>query len=105
MDVNDWDSAIRLLDTDPVLFLMHYRHIDVVFQTPLEYNERGYAFYPEKFYRLYVKFDWTSKKPRILKFKDGEGRRKQLHLDALMIKAIQPDITFFGLLYNLVFRR
>ena len=40
-----------------------------------------------------------------MKYRDGEGRRKRLYVDALMIKAIRPDITFMELLYNLVFRR
>ena len=40
-----------------------------------------------------------------MKYRDGEGRRKRLYVDALIIKAIRPDITFIELLYNLVFRR
>jgi len=105
MTLTSWIMQLRLLEESSTEFLMHYSHTEVVFQTPLEYNEHGYAFFPDKYYRLYCKINWTSGKPSILKFKDGEGRRKQLHLDALMIKAIQPDITYIGLLYNLVFRR
>jgi hypothetical protein len=40
-----------------------------------------------------------------LNYRDGERRRKKLYVDALIIKAIRPDITFLELLYNLVYRR
>ncbi len=75
-DVNSDDYAIRLLNESTTDFLAQYGDTIVVYQTKLEYNEKGYAFFPAHYYRLLVRYEWTSGKPRILKFKDGEGRRK-----------------------------
>ncbi len=41
----------------------------------------------------------------VKKYKDGEGRRKRLYVDAIIMRAIKPDATFLELLYNLVLRR
>jgi hypothetical protein len=41
----------------------------------------------------------------VKKYKDGEGRRKRLYIDAIIMRAIKPDATFLELLYNLVLRR
>ena len=102
MDVN---SVIQLLNKSPKAFLTEFSDTILVFQTDLEYNEQGYALFPDRFFRLNVRYEWSSGKPHISKYRDGEGRRKKLYVDALMIKAIQPDITFIELLYNLVYRR
>ena len=102
MDVN---SVIHLLNKSPKAFLTEFSDTTLVFQTDLEYNEQGYALFPDSFFRLNVRYEWSSGKPHILKYRDGEGRRKKLYVDALMIKAIRPDITFIELLYNLVSRR
>ena len=102
MDVN---SVIQLLNKNPKAFLTEFSDTTLVFQTDLEYNEQGYALFPDRFFRLNVRYEWSSGKPHISKYRDGEGRRKKLYVDALMIKAIRPDITFIELLYNLVYRR
>ena len=86
-------------------FLSQFDNKDLVFQTPLVFNNQGYAFFPDNYYRLDARYDWSSGKPHILKYKDGERRRVRLYVDALMIRAIRPNITFTELLYNLVFRR
>ena len=99
------DSVINLLNKSSTAFLTEFSDTVLVFSTRLEYNEQGYALFPDKFFRLNVRFDWSSGKPHVMKYRDGEGRRKRLYIDALMIKAIRPDITFVELLYNLVFRR
>ena len=99
------DSVINLLNKSSTAFLTEFSDTVLVFSTQLEYNEQGYALFPDKFFRLNVRFDWSSGKPHVMKYRDGEGRRKRLYVDALMIKAIRPDITFVELLYNLVFRR
>lgn len=49
--------------------------------------------------------NWKDGKPKVLKYKDGERRRKRLYVDALMMRAIKPNATFLELLYNLVLRR
>jgi hypothetical protein len=99
------DSVIKLLNKSSIAFLTEFSDTVLVFQTLLEYNEKGYALFPDKYFRLNVRYDWSTGKPHIMKYRDGEGRRKRLYVDALVIKAIRPDITFIELLYNLVFRR
>ena len=101
----DANSVIQLLNKSPKAFLTEFSDTIIVFQTELKYNEQGYALFPDRFFRLNVRYEWSSGKPHILKYRDGEGRRKKLYVDALMIKAIRPDITFLELLYNLVYRR
>lgn len=49
--------------------------------------------------------DWRGEKPKLLKYKNGEGRRKRLFIDAMKLRAIKPNITFLEMLYNLVLRR
>ena len=55
--------------------------------------------------KVFNRIIWSNKHARISKFKDGEGRRKRLFVDACIIRKIEPDITFEKLLYNLVYRR
>jgi hypothetical protein len=78
---------------------------DKIDETKLDYNTDGYAFFPLAYYKLNIRIDWSKKKPKILKYRDGEGRRKRLYIDTIMIRAIKPDVSFLELLYNLVFRR
>lgn len=49
--------------------------------------------------------DWTGEKPEVKKYRDGEGRRRRLYVDTIIMRAIKPDATFTELLYNLVLRR
>ncbi len=77
----------------------------MIIETPLDYNPDGYAFFPARFYKLNVRIDWSKQKPAVNKYKNGERRRKRLFIDALIIRAIKPNVTFIELLYNLVLRR
>ena len=86
-------------------FLAEYARLGIVEQTELEYNEDGYCLIPDTFMKVFNRIVWNNKKARISKFKDGEGRRKRLFVDACIIRKIEPDITFEKLLYNLVYRR
>ena len=104
-DIDDAEYAIRLLYKSTSAFLKKYKNSSIVSQTHLIYNEQGYTFYPDRYYRLDVRFGWSSRRPKIKKYRDGEGRRKRLHVDALMIRAIYPEISFTELLYNMVYRR
>ena len=87
------------------VFLAEYARLGIVEQTELEYNEDGYCLIPDTFMKVFNRIVWNNKKARISKFKDGEGRRKRLFVDACIIRKIEPDITFEKLLYNLVYRR
>ena len=87
------------------VFLAEYARLGIVEQTKLDYNEDGYCLIPETFMKVFNRIVWNNKKARISKFKDGEGRRKRLFVDACIIRKIEPDITFEKLLYNLVYRR
>ncbi len=98
-------QVIRDLNLGVAEFLEKYSYIGVIDETKLDYNTNGYAFFPLAYYKLNIRIDWTQKKPKILKYKDGEGRRRRLYIDALMIRAIKPNVTFLELLYNLVLRR
>lgn len=104
-DIDDTENAIRLLRKSTTAFLIKYKNSIIVSCTQLGYNEQGYAFYPDRYYRLDVRYKWSSGRPQIKKYRDGEGRRKRLHVDALLIRAIYPDISFTELLYNMVYRR
>lgn len=104
-DIDDTENAIRLLRKSTTAFLKQYKNSIIVSHTQLVYNEQGYTFYPDRYYRLDVRFGWSSGRPKIKKYRDGEGRRKRLHVDALMIRAIYPDISFVEMLYNMVYRR
>ena len=104
-DIDDAEKAIRLLHKSTFAFLQKYKNSSIVSQTHLIYNEQGYTFYPDQYYRLDVRFGWSSGRTQIKKYRDGEGRRKRLHVDALMIRAIYPDISFVEMLYNMVYRR
>ena len=44
-------------------------------------------------------------KVAIRKIKDGQGRRKKLYIAALIMKSIQPKITYEHLLFNLINER
>ena len=77
----------------------------IIDETPLDYNIDGYALIPDVYYKLNIRIDWTNEKPKINKYKDGERRRKRLYIDALIMRAIKPNVTFLELLYNLVLRR
>ena len=87
------------------VFLAEYARLGIVEQTKLDYNEDGYCLIPDTFMKVFNRIVWNNKKARISKFKDGEGRRKRLFVDACIIRKIEPDITFEKLLYNLVYRR
>ena len=87
------------------VFLAKYVRLGIVEQTKLDYNEDGYCLIPDTFMKVFNRIVWTNKQARISKFKDGEGRRKRLFVDACIIRKIEPDITFEKLLYNLVYRR
>lgn len=86
-------------------FLSKYAYIPIINETSLEYNENGYALYPQLYYRLNIRIDWSNQKHKVLKYKDGECRRKRLYIDTLIMRAIKPKATFIELLYNLVLRR
>jgi hypothetical protein len=97
--------VIQDLNNGVVEFLEKYSYVDKIDETKLDYNTDGYAFFPLAYYKLNIRIDWSKKKPKILKYRDGEGRRKRLYIDTIMIRAIKPDVSFLELLYNLVFRR
>ena len=97
--------ALQDLDSGVTEFLSKYSDVGVIDETMLDYNENGYAFFPYLYYKLNIRMDWTNKKPKVLKYKDGECRRKRLYVDALIMRAIKPDATFLEILYNLVLRR
>ena len=87
-------------------FILKYANdVMVINETLLDYNADGYALIPDVYYKLSVRIEWIHEKPKIKKYKDGEGRRKRLYIDALKMRAIKPDVTFLELLYNLVLRR
>lgn len=104
-DIDNAESAIRLLRKSTTAFLKRYKICSIVSHTQLLYNEQGYTFYPDRYYRLDVRYKWFSGRPQIKKYRDGEGRRKRLHVDALLIRAIYPDISFVEMLFNIVYRR
>lgn len=104
-DIDDTENAIRLLRKSTAAFLKRYKNSIIVSHTQLVYNEQGYTFYPDRYYRLDVRYKWSSGRPKIKKYRDGEGRRKRLHVDALLIRAIYPDISFVEMLFNIVYRR
>ena len=97
--------AIQELKKGISVFLSKYAYIPIINETSLEYNENGYALYPYLYYRLNIRIDWTDQKHKVLKYKDGECRRKRLYIDTLIMRAIKPNATFIELLYNLVLRR
>lgn len=107
----DSDNSINnkiitdLYRLDLPVFLAKYVSLGIVEQTKLDYNEDGYCLIPDTFMKVFNRIVWTNKRARISKFKDGEGRRKRLFVDACIIRKIEPDITFEKLLYNLVYRR
>ncbi len=96
---------IQNLDDSVTTFLQKYAHTSIINETMLEYNTDGYALFPEAYYKLNIRIDWTGIKPKIRKYKDGEGRRKKLYIDTLIMRAIKPNASFLELLYNLVLRR
>ena len=106
-NINDSNNKIitDLNRLELPVFLEEYASLGIVEQTKLYYNEDGYSLIPDNFMKVFNRIEWTNKQARINKFKDGEGRRKRLFVDACIIRKIEPDITFEKLLYNLVYRR
>ncbi len=102
---DDESKIISDLFEGPDQFLQKHSQVSIITETPLDYNTDGYAFFPDQFFKLIIRVDWSKQKPKVNKFKDGEGRRKRIFIDALIIRNIKPDATFLELLYNLVLRR
>lgn len=81
--------------------------------TELKFNN-GYALIPDNYQEIYRSwFIDTYEKPNgdkvqytvIAKVKDGQHRRKKLYVAALIMRLIQPSITFEHLLFNLINER
>jgi len=97
-------DIIASLMSDARAFLAFYDgKIEIIQETNIEYNDEGYGFFPDDYYRLFHRYSWKEKKIR--KFKDHEKRRNRLYVDACLMRRIKPEASFLDLLYNLVFRR
>lgn len=98
------NQMISMLMGNTKDFLANYEgQIEIINESPIDYNDEGYGLYPEDYFCLYYRYNWKEKK--IIKFKDHEKRRNRLYVDACIMRRIKPDITFQELLYNLVLRR
>lgn len=109
-----WNSAkdidirqmIKDLNTDIDDFIIKYgRHARIITESELEYNQSGYCLLDDSYLKLFNRIKWGGEKPKVLRFKDGEMRRKRLYIDGCIIRKIKPEICFAELLYNLVLRR
>ena len=94
-NINDSNNKIitDLNRLELPVFIEEYASLGIVEQTKLYYNEDGYSLIPDNFMKVFNRIEWTNKQARINKFKDGEGRRKRLFVDACIIRKIEPDIT------------
>ena len=101
----DMLQVVQDLNNGVLGFLWKYSYISRIDETSLDFNSDGYALFPQTYYKLNIRMDWTGGKPKVRKYKDGERRRERLYIDALMMRAIKPNATFLELLYNLVLRR
>lgn len=107
------DNIDRLFAIDDLEVGIHYflaRHHDVILisESLLDYNNYGYAIFPENYYLLPYRITWTETegkpKAKVKKYKDGEHRRKKLCRDVWMMRLINPNISYLTVLVNL-FRR
>lgn len=116
VDVEETDTEFMadLNSLTPTDLIMKYRDKYKYFtHTELEFND-GYALIPENYQEIYRSWykDTIEKKngdvvqyTAIRKIKDGQGRRKKLYIAALIMKSIQPKITYEHLLFNLINER
>lgn len=71
-------------------------------KTPLEINEdEPVIWYPDDYYE--IRRHWMIINGEPLKLKDGQRRRRNLFINGVIRRKINPNITFENLLYNLVF--
>lgn len=70
-------------------------------KTNIEYSDDDpIIYYPEDY--IEITRPWKKINGETLKISDGNSRRKKLYTNALLRRAICPDITFDNLLYNIV---
>lgn len=118
-DVPQLDAAFAkaLAELSEVDFMDAYRDVYPYFDhSELILSEDSHYFtYPEDYYAIIRRWEktkvrWGSigrpkKCSRIVRWEDGEHRRRKLYMTARVMKTIRPDISLEHLVYNLVFER
>lgn len=118
-DVPQLDAAFAkaLAELSEEDFMDAYRDVYPYFDhSELILSEDSHYFtYPEDYYAIIRRWEktrvrWGSngrpkKCSRIVRWKDGEHRRRKLYMTARVMKTIRPDISLEHLVYNLVFER
>lgn len=114
VEINDTKFMADVNSLSPSDLINKYRDRYKYFtHTELEFNN-GYALIPKNYQEIYRSWykDTVKKKngdvvqyTAIRKIKDGQGRRKKLYIAALIMKFIQPNITYEHLLFNLINER
>lgn len=99
-------AVIDDLYADTKTFIAKYSRVfHIITESELHYNDQGYCLLDDDYLKLFDRIRWYNKKPKIIRFKDGEKRRRELYIDGCIIRKIKSDICFGELLYNLVVRR
>lgn len=80
----------------------YYTVYDNLEHTPIEVSEdEPMIHYDDNYYE--IRRPWKRVNGKVMKIKDGEGRRKKLFLNGIIRRKINPNISFENLLFNLVF--
>lgn len=69
----DRQILIKDLTTDTKEFIRKYgRLVCHITESELQYNEYGYCLLDDNYLKLFDRIHWYNKRPRIIRFKDGE---------------------------------
>lgn len=71
-------------------------------ETPVKFNDKGYALIHDEFYQVKHKFNYNM---QVVKYQIGEDRKLKLFIIGLTILKINPNITDENLLYDLIIER
>lgn len=112
--ITNTDFIDDLNRLSPIDLIDKYRHRYPYFcHTELQF-ENGYALIPKDYQEIYRSWYMTTfekhngdiiRVSAIKKNRDGDNRRKKLFIAGLIMKQIQPTITYEHLLYNLIYER
>ncbi|MBQ7421807.1 MAG: hypothetical protein IJV27_06695 [Prevotella sp.] len=112
--ITDADFMDDLNRLSPIDLIDKYRYKYPYFCHTELHFENGYAIIPKDYQEIYRSWYMDTyekdngsviKVSVIKKHRDGDGRRKKLFIAGLIMKQIQPTITYEHLLCNLIYER